>query len=61
MPFYDVISKKAEVRGKKLIEFILSENSGNQMKYTLRIAKIFPWKNITVLSEHIPECEWVED
>lgn len=46
MPFYDVISKKAEVRGKKLIEFILSENSGNQMKDTLRISKIFPWKTL---------------
>lgn len=46
MPFYDVISKKAEVRGKKLIEFFLSENSGNQMKDTLRIVKIFPWKTL---------------
>lgn len=44
MPFYDVRSKKDEVRGKKLIEFILAGNTGNKVKDTLRIAKIFPWK-----------------
>ncbi len=44
MPFYDVRSKKDEVRGKKLIDFILAGNTGNKVKDTLRIAKIFPWK-----------------
>ena len=44
MPFYDMGCKKDEERSKKLIQFIVSGYSGNKMKDTLQIAKIFPWK-----------------
>lgn len=41
MPFYEVRRKKDEVRGKKLIKFILRGYSGNKIKDTLAIARIF--------------------
>ena len=44
MPFYDVRSKKDDVRGKKIVEFIIRGYTGNKMKDTYQIAKIFPWK-----------------
>ena len=45
MPLYDVRCKKDDVRAKKLIRFILSGYSGNKVKDTYQIAKIFPWKS----------------
>lgn len=46
MPFYDGRSKKDDVRAKKLIKFILSGYSGNKVKDTYQIAKVFPWNTI---------------
>lgn len=45
MPLYDVRCKKDDVRAKKLLRFILSGYSGNKVKDTYQIAKIFPWKS----------------
>jgi len=46
MPFYDGRSKKDDVRAKILIKFILSGYSGNKVKDTYQIAKVFPWNTI---------------
>lgn len=44
MPFYDIRRQNDEVRSKKLVEFILKGYTGNTVKDTYQIAKIFPWK-----------------
>ena len=46
MPLYDVRCKKDDVRAKILIKFILSGYSGNVVRDTWSIAKIFPWNTI---------------
>jgi hypothetical protein len=43
MPFFD-LNDDHNKKAKKLIEFILGGYSGNKMKDTLQIAKIFTWK-----------------
>jgi len=43
MPFFD-LNDDHNKKAKKLIEFILGGYSGNKVKDTLQIAKIFPWK-----------------
>lgn len=43
MPFYDERFKR---KGFKLIEFILNGYSGNKVKDTWGVAKIFPWKTL---------------
>ncbi len=60
MPFYDVRSKKDEVRGQKLIEFILEGNSGDKVKDTLRIAKIFPWKALRYSPSIFLNVNWLK-
>lgn len=60
MPFYDVRSKKDEVRGQKLIEFILEGNSGDKVKDTLRIAKIFPWKALRYSPSIFLNVNWMK-
>lgn len=60
MPFYDVRSKKNEVRGKKLIEFILSGSSGNKCKDTWQIAKIFPWKALRYSPSIFLNVNWLK-
>lgn len=44
MPFCNVRSKKDDIRSKKLVEFILRGYSGNVVRDTWSIAKMFPWK-----------------
>ena len=41
MPLYD---SRFKVKGSRLVEFILGGYSGNKVKDTWQIAKIFPWK-----------------
>lgn len=46
MPFYDGGSKKDDLRGKQLVEFIIEGYSGSKLKDTLSIGRIFPWKTL---------------
>ena len=41
MPFYD---ERYKVRGERLVNLIINGYSGNKVKDTWQIAKIFPWK-----------------
>lgn len=41
MPFYD---KKFKAKGERLVNFILRGYTGNKVKDTWKISKIFPWK-----------------
>lgn len=43
MPFYD---SRFKVKGERLVEFILRGYSGNKVKDTYRLIKLFPWKTI---------------
>lgn len=60
MPLYDVTGKKDEVRGKKLIAFILAGYSGNKMKDTMQIAKIFPWKTLWYSPSIFLNVNWLK-
>lgn len=60
MPLYDVTGKKDEVRGKKLIAFILAGYSGNKMKDTMQIAKIFPWKTLRYSPSIFLNVNWLK-
>lgn len=60
MSLYDVTGKKDEVRGKKLIAFILAGYSGNKMKDTMQIAKIFPWKTLWYSPSIFLNVNWLK-
>lgn len=60
MPFYDVRSKKDDVRSKKLVEFILTGYYGNKMKDTYQIAKIFPWKALRYSPSIFMNVNWLK-
>ena len=61
MPFIDLndnggFNKKAE----KLMEFILGGYSGNKVKDTLQIAKIFPWKTLRYSPSIFLNVNWLK-
>ena len=60
MPFYGVRSKKDEVRGKKLVEFIQSGYTGSVVRDTWQIAKIFPWKAILYSPSIFLNVNWLK-
>lgn len=60
MPLYDVRCKKDDVRAKKLIRFILSGYSGNKVKDTYQIAKIFPWKSFRYSPSIFLNVNWLK-
>lgn len=60
MPLYNVRSKKDEVRSDKLITFILGGYSGNKVKDTLQIAKIFPWKVLLYSPSIFLNVNWLK-
>lgn len=60
MPFYGVRSKKDEVRGKKLAEFILKGYTGSVVRDTWQIAKIFPWKAILYSPSIFLNVNWLK-
>lgn len=60
MPLFNVRSKKDEVRGKMLAVYILGEYSGNKMKDTLQIAKIFPWKVLRYAPSIFLNMNWLK-
>lgn len=60
IPFYDARNKKDEIRGKKLIDFILAGNTGNRMKNILRIAKIFHWKVLRYSPSIFLNLNWLK-
>ena len=60
MPLYDVRCKKDDVRAKKLIKFILSGYSGNVVRDTWTIAKIFPWNTIRFAPAIFLNVNWLK-
>ena len=60
MPFYGVRSKKDEVRGKKLVEFILKGYTGSVARDTCQIAMIFPWKAILYSPSIFLNVNWLK-
>ena len=60
MPFYGVRSKKDEVRGKKLVDFILKGYTGSVVRDTWQIAKIFPWKAILYSPSIFLNVNWLK-
>ena len=60
MPFYGVKSKMDDVRGDKLVLFILCGYSGNKLKDTWRIAKIFPWKAVLYAPSIFLNVNWLK-
>ena len=59
MPFINIndnLNKKAE----KLMEFILGGYSGNKIKDTLQIAKIFPWKALRYSPSIFLNVNWLK-
>ena len=60
MPFYDVRCKKDDVRSKALVEFILTGYSGNKMKDTYQIAKIFPCKALRYSPSIFMNVNWLK-
>ena len=59
MPFFD-LNDDHNKKAKKLIEFILGGYSGNKMKDTLQIAKIFPWKALRYSPSIFLNVNWLK-
>lgn len=57
MPFYD---SRFTDKGSLLVEFILGAYSGNKIKDTLQIAKIFPWKAISYSPSIFLNVNWLK-
>lgn len=57
MPFYDEQNKD---KGTQLIDFILKGYSGNKVKDTWGIAKIFPWKTFCYLPSIFLNVNWLK-
>ena len=59
MPFFD-LNDDHNKKAKKLIEFVLGGYSGNKMKDTLQIAKIFPWKALRYSPSIFLNVNWLK-
>ena len=59
MPFFD-LNDDHNKKAKKLIEFILGGYSGNKVKDTLQIAKIFPWKALRYSPSIFLNVNWLK-
>ena len=57
MPFYD---SRFKVKGSRLVEFILGGYSGNKVKDTWQIAKIFPWKALRYAPSIFLNVNWLK-
>ena len=57
MPFYD---SRFKVKGSRLVEFILGGYSGNKVKDTWQIAKIFPWKALRYAPSIFLNVNWMK-
>jgi len=57
MPFYD---SRFKVKGSRLVEFILGGYSGNKVKDTWQIAKIFPWKALWYSPSIFLNVNWLK-
>lgn len=57
MPFYD---SRFKVKDSRLVEFILGGYSGNKVKDTWQIAKIFPWKALGYAPSIFLNVNWLK-
>lgn len=57
MPLYDL---RFKVKGLRLVEFILGGYSGNKVKDTWQIAKIFPWKALRYTPSIFLNVNWLK-
>lgn len=57
MPFYD---SRFKLKGSRLVEFILGGYSGNKVKDTWQIAKIFPWKAVMYAPSIFLNVNWLK-
>ena len=57
MPFYD---SRFKIKGSRLVEFILGGYSGNKVKDTWQIAKIFPWKALRYAPSIFLNVNWLK-
>ena len=57
MPFYD---SRFKVKGSRLVEFVLGGYSGNKVKDTCQIAKIFPWKAMHYAPSIFLNVNWLK-
>lgn len=57
MPFYD---SRFKLKGSRLVEFILGGYSGNKVKDTWQIAKIFPWKAVVYAPSIFLNVNWLK-
>lgn len=57
MPFYD---SRFKVKGSRLVEFVLGGYSGNKVKDTCQIAKIFPWKAVRYAPSIFLNVNWLK-
>lgn len=60
MPFLNLRSKKDDVRSDRLIAFIIGGYSGNKVKDTWQIAKIFPWKALRYAPSIFLNVNWLK-
>jgi len=57
MPLYD---SRFKVKGSRLVEFILGGYSGNKVKDTWQIVKIFPWKALRYALSIFLNVNWLK-
>ncbi len=57
MPFYD---SRFKLKGSRLVEFILGGYSGNKVKDTWQIAKVFPWKALRYSPSIFLNVNWMK-
>lgn len=57
MPLYD---ERYNGKGSKLVEFILQGYSGNKVKDTWGVAKIYPWKTFCYLPSIFLNVNWLK-
>ena len=60
IPLFDVRSKKDKAKGQQLMEFILCGYSGNKVKDTISIARVFTWKVLCYSPSIFLNVNWLK-